>query len=253
MELNCQYKDLKDQSVFITGGNSGIGAAFTEAFLAQGAKVGFVTLDDSTEFCNQMAEKYQYKPIGIQCDITDIAALKAAMGDIVAINGDIEVLVNNAARDDRHSLDSLNVDDWNISMNTNLRPYYFTAQTVAEAMKKNGGGAIINMSSNTYLLGHSGFPAYVAAKAAIMGLTRALARELGDHNIRVNCLIPGWVMTDRQRDLWVTEESLAACIADQCIKDTIETADLAGPCLFLASKTSRMMTGQTMVIDGGRA
>ena len=254
MDLPVVFKDLKDVSVFITGGGSGIGAALTEGFLVQGARVGFVGLDEAgnREFCDEMEARYGARPLFQRCDIRDIDALKAAIAATAEAHGPITVLVNNAARDTRHSLDEFSVEDWDASIATNLRPHFFTAQAVAPDMRKAGGGAIVNLSSNSYLLGLAGYPAYVTAKAAIAGLTKALARELGPDGIRVNCLIPGWVMTERQKELWVTPEALADCLEQQSLKDTIRPDDMASACLFLASAASRMMSGQTLVIDGGR-
>ncbi len=252
MQLDCEFKDLNGASVFITGGGSGIGAALTEGFLAQGAKVGFVTLSDHSKFCDEMQEKYGVKPIGIQCDIQNIDGLQNAIEQVCTENGNVSILVNNAASDARHTLGDFSSDDWDASLNTNLKPHFFTAQAVAKNMQKAGGGAIINLSSNSYMLGLEGYPAYVTAKAGIMGLTKALARELGYHNIRVNCLIPGWVMTERQKELWVTDDSLSECLEQQSLKTAILPEDIVAPCLFLASNAARMMTGQALIIDGGR-
>ena len=252
MKLDCTFHDLKDRHIFITGGGSGIGAALTEGFLSQGGRVSFVGLSDTTEFCDRMAAAYETRPLFLECDIRDVAALQEAIATARETFGPVEVLVNNAARDTRHKLEEFSQDQWDDSLNTNLRPQFFAAQAVAPDMRENGGGAIINLSSNSYMLGLAGYPAYVAAKAGIMGLTKALARELGPDNIRVNCLIPGWVMTDRQKELWVTDEAVAECLDSQSIKDTIKPEEMAPPCLFLASRASRMMTGQPMVVDGGR-
>lgn len=251
--MNVDFHDLKDQSVFITGGGSGIGAALTEGFLAQGARVAFVGLSDAAPFCDEMAAKYANRPLFIECDIRDIQALQGAIDQAREAHGPIGVLVNNAARDTRHTLDDWSVEDWDDSMATNLRPQFFTAQRVAPDMRALGGGAIINLSSNSVHLGLAGYPTYVTAKAGILGLTRALARELGPDNVRVNSLIPGWVMTERQQALWVNEADLNECLDQQCLKEAIPVEDMIGPCLFLASKASRMMTGQELVVDGGRA
>ncbi|MGC3871653.1 SDR family NAD(P)-dependent oxidoreductase [Halomonas sp. GXIMD04776] len=248
-----QFPDLKGASVFITGGGSGIGAALTEGFLSQRARVAFVGLSDATPFCDEMEQKHGIRPLFIRCDIRDIEALRTAIDQARKAHGPIQVLVNNAARDTRHTLDEWGVEEWDDSIATNLRPQFFSAQAVSQGMRELGGGAIINLSSNSYLLGNAGYPAYVTAKAGIMGMTRALARELGPDNIRVNCLIPGWVMTDRQRELWVNDKDLQECLDQQCLKETIAVEDMIGPCLFLASQASRMMTGQELVIDGGRA
>lgn len=251
MQTYATFHDLKGKSVFITGGGSGIGAALTEGFLAQGAKVAFVQRSDATDFAADMGEKYGRRPLFIPCDITDIDALKSAMAQSAEAHGDISILVNNAANDQRHSLEEYDVADWEKSLNINLRPHYFTAQTVAPAMKRMGEGAIINFSSASYLMGNAGFSSYVAAKAGITGLTRALARELGAHNIRVNALVPGWVLTQKQLDKWATEEGLKEHLEKQCLKEHLVEQDIVDATLFLASKTSRMMTSQALVVDGG--
>lgn len=249
---DLKFPDLKDTSVFITGGGSGIGAALTEGFLSQGAQVAFVGRSDATPFCDEMEQKHGIRPLFIHCDIRDVEALRGAIAEARKAHGPIQVLVNNAARDTRHTLEEWSIEDWDDSIATNLRPQFFSAQTVAADMREHGGGAIINLSSNSYLLGLSGYPTYVTAKAGIMGMTKALARELGPDNIRVNCLIPGWVMTERQRELWVNDKDLQECLTQQCLKEAIPVEDMIGPCLFLASQASRMMTGQELIVDGGR-
>jgi len=167
--------------------------------------------------------------------------------------GDIGVLVNNAARDDRHDLASLSAEAWDEAMNINLRPSFLTAQEILPQMRRRGGGAIINIGSNSALLGLAGYPAYVTAKAGLVGLTRALARELGPDGIRVNALIPGWVLTRRQTALWATSEAVATCLEQQALKRTITGEDIAHAALFLASNAAAMITGQSLVVDGGRA
>lgn len=248
------YEDLKGASVFITGGASGIGAAITEAFLIEGADVSFVDLDDNNadELCDRMAQKVGRRPTFYHLDVRDVGALQEVIRSVKRDQGDLHVLVNNAARDDRHELAGFSPDQWDESLNNNLRPYFFTAQAVAASMIKRGGGSVINLSSNAFMLGLSGYPAYVTAKAGIWGLTKALARELGPSGIRVNCLVPGWVMTERQKELWVTEAALDECLTQQCLKETIHVDDIAAACLFLASQSSRMMSGQSLIVDGGR-
>lgn len=245
------FYQLDGKSVFITGGGSGIGAALTEGFLQQGAKVAFVQRSDASEFCDEMEKKYESRPYFITCDVSDVDKLQTAMSQAADLNGDISVLINNAAIDNRHSLSKYSIEDWNCSMNVNLRPYFFTTQAVVDGMKRMGEGSIINLSSISYLMGNAGYPAYVTAKAGIMGLTRALARELGEHNIRVNALLPGWVMTERQKKLWVTPEELKSHLSRQCLKQALKPEDVIGTALFLASDTSKMMTGQALVVDGG--
>ncbi|MEM9104488.1 MAG: SDR family oxidoreductase [Pseudomonadota bacterium] len=251
MKIDAHFEDLKGQSVFITGGGSGIGAYLTEGFVAQGAKVAFVQRSDATELCNRLEADYQNRPLFMACDITDVEALHECIRQARSTNGPITVLVNNAASDNRHGLDEYTVEDWDQSININLRPHFFTAQEVAPDMRAAGGGSIINFSSITYMMGHDGMPSYVASKSAITGLTRSLARLLGADNIRVNTLLPGWVLTDRQRELWVTPEDLAAHIERQCLKHEIEPEDIVAPTLFLASSASKMITSQALVVDGG--
>ncbi len=251
MDKFASFHDLKDASVFITGGGSGIGAALTEGFLAQGAKVAFVQRSDCGEFVAASGEKYGRAPLFIKCDITDAEALKNSLKQAANAHGPIAVLVNNAANDTRHTLADLTTEQWDQGMNVNLRPHFISAQAVAADMQAAGGGSIINFSSISYMMGNSGYPAYVTSKAAITGLTRALARELGAGNIRVNALMPGWVLTARQKDLWATPDALAAHLDRQCLKEHLVEQDIVDATLFLASDTSRMMTGQALVVDGG--
>ena len=248
------YKDLANKVIFITGGGSGIGAGFVEAFAKQGAKVAFVSLrqDPAEELCDAVEQATGHRPLFIPCDITDIEALQVAIKQVQANFGPISVLINNAARDTRHDISNYSIGEWDKAMQTNLRPHFFSAQAVVADMKKLGGGSIINLSSNSALLGLSGYASYVTAKAGIIGLSKALARELGPDNIRVNTLIPGWVMTERQKELWVTPEALEQCLAEQSLKRTIEVDDVSQSALFLASDASAMITGQMLIIDGGR-
>lgn len=248
---NATFHDLAGASVFITGGGSGIGAALTEGFLEQGAKVGFVQRSDATAFCDEMAAAHGNRPLFVPCDITDITALQAAMADVAAAHGPITVLVNNAANDARHTLGNYTVEEWDQGIAVNLRPHFFTAQAAAAGMRAAGGGSIINFSSVSYMMGNAGYPAYAAAKAGITGLTRGLARELGPDRIRVNALMPGWVLTDRQMDLWATPDGLKAHLERQCLPEHLAPSDIVDAVLFLASNTSRMMTGQALVVDGG--
>ncbi len=245
------FHDLHGASVFITGGGSGIGAALTEGFLEQGARVAFVQRSDATAFCDEMEAKHGARPLFLPCDITDIPALQTAMAEAARQNGAITVLVNNAANDTRHTLADTTVDAWDKGQAINLRPHFFSTQTAAPAMIAAGGGSIINFSSISYMMGNDGYPGYVAAKSGITGLTRGLARELGPHRIRVNALMPGWVLTQRQMDLWATPEGLAEFLKRQCLPDHLVERDIVDAVLFLASNTSRMMTGQALVVDGG--
>lgn len=251
MTQNPTFPDLAGASVFITGGGSGIGAALTEAFLRQGARVAFVQRSDATGFAEEMAQKTGIRPLYIPCDITDIPALQAAIAQAAAAHGPVTCLVNNAANDKRHSTAEVTEEFWTWMMDINLKAYFFAAQAVIPGMKAHGAGSIINFSSISYMMGASGFPLYTSANAAINGLTRSLAREFGPDRIRVNALAPGWVLTQKQKDLWVTPEGLAAHVDRQCLKDTLAPEDISGGVLFLASAASKMMTGQALVIDGG--
>jgi galactose dehydrogenase len=251
MSRYATFHDLEDQSVFITGGGSGIGAALTEGFLEQGAKVAFIQRSDATAFVEELSAKHRNIPLFMPCDITDIEALRACMARAAEAHGPITVLVNNAANDQRHAIEDYTVEEWDKAQAVNLRPHFFTAQSAVPGMRAARGGSIINFSSISYMMGNGGYDSYVAAKSGITGLTRGLARELGPDNIRVNALMPGWVLTQRQLDLWATPEDLTAFLDRQCLKEHLVERDIVDGVLFLASKTSRMMTGQALVIDGG--
>ncbi len=245
------FPDLNGASVFITGGGSGIGAELTAGFLKQGAKVAFVQRSDAAPFVAEMEAAHGRAPLFLPCDITDTPALKAAIAQAAEAHGPVTVLVNNAANDQRHETLAVDEDFWDWSQSINLKPYFFAAQAVIEGMRAAGGGAIVNMSSISYMMGNAGYPAYVTANAGITGLTRALAREFGGDRIRVNALMPGWVLTARQRELWTTPEALEAHLDRMCLKEHLEPADMVGPTLFLASAVSRAVTGQALVADGG--
>lgn len=245
------FPDLKDSSVFITGGGSGIGAALTEGFAAQGAKVAFVDILEGSDLCDAIEAKTGNRPYAICADITDISALKSAISAAAARFGPITTLVNNAALDDRHNIDDVTEEFWNKTIDINLKPVFFSVQAVLPYMREAGHGSIINYSSTAFILGGQDMPIYSAAKAAIMGLTRSLARDHGPQNIRVNSVGPGWVLTERQKRLWATPEGLATFLARQCLPEHMAPQDMVGPTLFLASDASRMMTGQMMIVDGG--
>ena len=243
--------DLKGQSVFITGGGSGIGAALTEAFLRQGAKVAFCQRSDGSGFCDAMEQATGNRPLFLPCDISVTDQLQLTLSTAAKVHGPITVLVNNAANDRRH--DTLTTDEalWDWSMAVNLKSYFFACQSVIPGMKAAGGGSIINFSSISFMMADAGYASYITANAGIVGMTRTLAREFGPDRIRVNAVAPGWVMTDKQKELWVTPEGLARHLERQCIPDPIQPEDMTGVVLFLASQASRMMTSQTLVLDGG--
>ena len=245
------YSDLKGASVYITGGGSGIGAALTDGFMRQGAKVAFIGRSDATTFCDEMETKHGTRPLFLQGDITDLDRLKGSIDEAAAAHGPITTLVSNAANDKRNSLAELSPEAWDWMQAINLKAYYFATQYVAPMMKQAGHGSIINFSSISYMMGNAGYSSYVAANSGITGMSRAHARELGPDGIRVNALAPGWVLTQKQLDKWATPEGLEAHLARQCIPEHLKPEDIVNPCLFLASSASAMMTAQCMVVDGG--
>ena len=245
------FHDLEGKSVFITGGGSGIGASLTEGFLRQGARVAFVQRSAGAAFCDAMEKRTGARPLFLRCDVTDIGALKGAIDEAGAAHGPPSVLVNNAANDHRHETLEVTEDFWEWSQAINLKACFFGCQAVIEGMRSLGGGSIINFTSISYMMGNVGYPAYTTANSGINGMTRSLAREFGPDRIRVNALAPGWVMTERQKEKWVTPQGLAAHLERQCLKDPLAPEDIVGATLFLASDASRMMTGQALVVDGG--
>jgi len=249
-----QLPELAGKTVFITGGCSGIGAFLTAAFTLQGANVGFVTLngDLAEKICDLIEARTGRRPLGIRADIRDVDGLQAAIASVRDRFGAINILINNAARDSRHAIENWSVDEWDDNIAVNLRAQFFAAQSVVEDMKAAGGGVIINVGSNSYNLGLAGYPTYVTAKGGIVGMTRALARELGAVGIRVNALVPGWVLTERQKRMWVNDTDLQGCLDQQALKQPLKGWDIAGPALFLASSMSAQMTGQEILVDGGR-
>lgn len=251
MTRSATFHDLAGQSVFVTGGGAGIGAFLTDGLMAQGAKVAFVQRSDATGFADDMEEKHGMRPLFLQCDITDISKLKQSISQAAKAHGPVTVLVNNAANDKRHTTEEVDEEFWDWSQAVNLKAYFFACQAVIEGMRAAGGGSIINFTSISYMMGNTGYPAYTTANSGINGMTRSLAREFGPDKIRVNALAPGWVLTDKQKELWVTPEALKSHLERQCLKDTLAPQDMVDAVLFLASSTSRMMTGQALVVDGG--
>jgi len=253
MMPSVRHPDLQGRSVLITGGGSGIGAALTEGFVRQGAKVAFIDIAHaaSEALAARLERETGSRPLFLDADLRDIVALREAVAAAAKAHGPVTVLVNNAAFDERHDIAEVSVDYWDDNQAINLRPHFFTAQAVAAGMKAAGGGSIVNFTSTSFLINHPDMPSYTAAKAGIVGLTKGLAGRLGPDNIRVNAIAPGWVMTERQRELWVTPEGLAAHVDRQCLKEAMQPSDLVGPCLFLASDAARMLTAQTLIVDAG--
>ncbi|MBD3662853.1 SDR family NAD(P)-dependent oxidoreductase [Sulfitobacter aestuariivivens] len=251
MTPTATFHDLEGASVYITGGGSGIGASLTDGFLAQGAKVAFIGRSDASAFVDEMTEKHGRAPMFIQGDITDTAALQASIEGAAEAHGPLDVLVSNAANDQRHNWQDITPDEWDRLQSINLKAYFFAAQAAGKMMIKRGSGSIINFSSISYMMGNVGYPAYTAANAAITSLSHTLAREMGPAGVRVNALAPGWVLTEKQLEKWATPEGLAAHLDRQCLKTHLVPQDIVDAVLFLASGTSRMMTGQCLVVDGG--
>lgn len=250
MDQPATFHDLNGASVFITGGGSGVGAALTDGFLAQGAQVAFIGRSDASAFVDEMRAKHGRGPLFLQGDMTDTDLLRASMAKAAEAHGPLDVLINNAANDKRHSLDETTPKFWDWMIEVNLKAYFFACQEAARQMQDKGG-SIINFSSISYMMGNSGYPIYTTSNAGITGMTRSLARELGPQKIRVNALAPGWVLTQKQLDMWATPEDLSAHLERQCLKDHLTPEDMIAPTLFLASEASRAMTGQCMAVDGG--
>jgi NAD(P)-dependent dehydrogenase (short-subunit alcohol dehydrogenase family) len=249
----ASYPSLEDRAVFVTGGGSGIGASIVEHLCAQRARVAFV--DIQREASQALVERLEARglpaPVFIPCDLRDIAALRAAIEQARARHGPARVLVNNAAHDERHSIESVTPEYWDDRFAVNLRHQFFAAQAVVPAMAEAGGGSIINFGSTSWLIGQGGMPAYLSAKAAVAGLTRALARDLGPKNIRVNAIVPGWIMTERQITLWLTPEGEQELLRRQCLKRRLVPEDIARVVLFLAADDSDACTNQSYIVDGG--
>ncbi len=243
------YPSLKGQTVFITGGASGIGAEIVKAFAAQGAKVGFLDLD--AEGSAAMAETTEGTVDYEICDLRDINALQDGLAALKSRLGSASVLVNNAARDDRHDWKDVTVEYWDDRQATNLRHIFFAIQAVAPDMIVAGGGSIVNIGSNSWWEAGGGFPGYATAKSAVHGLTRTMARDLGGHRIRVNTVVPGWIMTERQKQFWTTPEALEKHRDRQCLPDLIEPVFVARMVVFLASDDAAMCTANNYMVEAG--
>lgn len=250
-DWRARYPSLRDKRVIVTGGGSGIGAGLVEAFVRQGARVAFVDVAEADS--RALVERLDgavHVPVFRRLDLTDLDALGAVFADLQAELGGVDVLVNNAANDDRHTVADVTPAYWDERMNVNLRHQFFAAQAVIPAMKAAGGGSILNFGSISWHLGLEDLILYQTAKAAIEGLTRSLARDLGRDNIRVNAVIPGNVKTPRQ-EKWYTPEGEAEIVAAQCLDGRILPADIAALVLFLAADDARMCTGHNYWMDAG--
>ncbi|MHA1548893.1 MAG: SDR family NAD(P)-dependent oxidoreductase [Alphaproteobacteria bacterium] len=246
------YPSLKGATVYVSGGASGIGAEIVRAFAGQGARVGFVDIDSDTS--QALVEELSAEGAELafeSCDLRDIEALKAAFAALANKIGAAQVLVNNAARDDRHDWRDVTPDYYDERIATNLRHMFFAIQAVAPGMIAAGGGSIINMGSNSWWEAGGGFPVYATSKAAVHGLTRTMARDLGEHRIRVNTVVPGWIMTERQKTLWATPEALEKHRARQCLPDLIDPVYVARMVLYLASDDAAMCSANNYMVEAG--
>jgi NAD(P)-dependent dehydrogenase (short-subunit alcohol dehydrogenase family) len=253
IETMASYPSLRDCVVVVTGGASGIGEAIVEGFAMQNSRVAFLDIQDAA--ADRLIHKIEAAgftpPVYFHCDLNDVAAIKASVENIHERFSTVDVLVNNAGNDSRHSVEEVTPESWDRVMAVNLKHQFFMSQAVIPFMKQAGGGSIINMSSISWAIPSIGLPVYVTAKAAIVGLTRTLAHELGVHNIRVNCVMPGAIQTERQERLWFTEAYKAEILARQALKRMIRPDEVARLVLFLAAEDSSGITNQSFVIDGG--
>ncbi|MDB5763021.1 MAG: short chain dehydrogenase family protein [Herminiimonas sp.] len=249
----AKYPSLVDKRVFVTGGGSGIGEGIVSAFAEQGAKVAFIDIavKPSLALCERLAAQGYVKPVFRECDIRNIESLQATMQSLAEEVGDFDVVVNNAGNDERHKVEDVTVDYWDERIAINQRPMFFTCQSALAGMKKRGGGSIINLGSTSWHMAGGGYPVYTTTKAAVSGLTRGLARDLGPYNIRVNTVTPGWVMTERQIKLWVDAAGEKLIDQSQCLPGRVLPWHVARMVLFLASDDSAMCTAQEFIVDGG--
>lgn len=251
--MTASYHDINGKSVLVTGGASGIGASIVRQFCAQGARVGFFDINDDAAqtLIESVRNQCSVVPVYKSLDLRDAHAIPAAVQEMAAAIGTIDVLVNNAARDDRHSPEDTGPEQWREGLDVNLNHQFFCARAVAPGMREKGAGSIINFSSVSYLMGLPDLVTYETAKAGIIGMTRALARDWGSHGIRVNTVIPGCIMTQRQLDLWISPEDEERIQEQQCVKRRLVGDDVAQMVLFLASDVSSACSAQSFIVDGG--
>jgi D-xylose 1-dehydrogenase len=247
------YPSLRDRVIVVTGGASGIGEAIVEACAMQHAQVAFLDIQDAAakSLTHRIESAGLPSPIYYHCDLTNIPALKQSLQKILDKFGTVDVLVNNASNDTRHAIEEVTPESWDDLIAANLKHQFFTAQAVIPAMQKAGRGSIINMSSIAWVIPSTGMPVYITAKAAIVGMTHTLAHELGRHNIRVNCVMPGAILTERQKRLWFTEAYEAEILESQALKRMLAPEEVARLILFLAADDSAAITNQSYIIDGG--
>ena len=252
MRSNAIYPDLKDKTVLITGGGSGIGEAIVRRFAAQGSRTAFIDIKEAESRALAEQEKGKGHQVRFEAaDLTDIGALRGAIARVRERFGPIQVLINNAAHDERHPTPDVTPEYWDQRIAVNLKHQFFAAQAVLPDMVAANAGSIVNFGSVSWMIGQGGMAAYTAAKSAVLGLTRSLARDYGPHNIRVNAIAPGWIMTERQRTLWLTPESEKELMQRQCLKRQLMPDEIAAATLFFASDEASACTNQQYVVDGG--
>ena len=253
MGSHAVYPSLQERAVLVTGGGSGIGATIVEQFVRQDARVAFLDIAEeaSLNLVKHLSDRFPRPPVFVRCDLTDAAALRRAIERIRHAFGDLDVLVNNAANDDRHDWKEVTPEYWDDRIAVNLKHQFFAAQAVAPGMQAKGGGSIINMSSISWMVPSLNLPVYGISKAGIVGMTRTLARELGPSNVRVNCVSAGAVLTERQKRLWLSPEYEAEVLSNQAIKRHLLPCDVGNLVLFLASDDSAGITSQNYVVDAG--
>lgn len=249
------YPSLQGRRILITGGATGIGEALVTGFAGQGARVAFLDILDETgmQLAAHLASSGHPEPIYLHCDVTDLDQTRNAVAGAIKSMGGLDVLVNNAANDQRHSIEEVTPELWDSLMAVNLRHQFFVTQSALPALKQSGAGSVINMSSIAWLIPSVGVPVYVTAKAGIVGLTRTLAHEVGKDNVRVNAILPGAILTEKQRRLWITPEYSAEILANQALKRYLVPVEVVRLALFLAADDSSAITGQSHIVDGGWA
>ena len=249
----ASYPSLEDRVVLVTGGASGIGEAIVEAFVRQKTRVAFIDVQDEAarRLVARMVEAGFSAPTYLRCDLTDFVELENTVGEVLQRFGRVDVLVNNAGNDTRHSVESVTPESWDAGMAINLKHQFFMAQAVAPSMREAKRGSIINIGSIAWVIPSKNVPVYVTAKSAIVGMTRALAHEFGKDEVRVNCVMPGAILTERQKQLWFTEEYEREILAHQSLKRMILPEEVARLVMFLAADDSSAITNQSYVVDGG--
>jgi len=247
LTTKATFSSLEGRTVLITGGASGIGAAIVRGFARNGSRVAF--LDVAREAGEALAA--ELGALFLPVDLTDVDALRAAAEEVGSQLGPVWALINNAGNDQRHALQDITPEQWDAALSINIRQQFFMAQAVAPGMQAAGGGSIVNLSSTAFLIGMPDLIPYTSAKGAVIGMTRSLGAALGEHDIRVNAILPGAVMTQRQMDLWYTPETKAAVVQRQAIHRDLLEDDIADAALFLSADDSRMITKQSLIVDGG--